>query len=133
MSFSIKNDLRLAGSSLPNRLRGDNTTRGNSDAMPSNRKLNLLANTLALLGGAGIFALILMYPWTVALSGPVVRESLFVLMVLGGALGFAYGLGFRAETGIFGFILSPVTVFVVMAAALLWIAYALVTGPQQLP
>jgi predicted membrane protein len=101
--------------------------------MPSNRKLNLLANTLALLGGAGIFALILMYPWTVALSGPVVRESLFVLMVLGGALGFAYGLGFRAETGIFGFILSPVTVFVVMAAALLWIAYALVTGPQQLP
>ena len=101
--------------------------------MPSNRKLTILANTLALLGGAAISALILMYPWTVALAGPVIRESLFALMVAGGALGFAYGLGFRAENGFFGFVLSPITVFAVMTAALVWIAYALASGPQQLP
>lgn len=108
-------------------------TLDDAEPMPSNRKLNLLANTLALLGGASIFTLILLYPWTVALAGPVVRETLFALMVVGGALGFAYGLGFRAESGFFGFVLSPVTVFVVVVAALLWIAYALATGPQQLP
>lgn len=105
----------------------------NAKPMPSNPKLNILASALALLGGLAIFALVLAYPWTVALAGPVLRETLFALMVAGGALGFAYGLGFRAETGIFGFILSPVTVFAVLAAAILWLAYALATGPQQLP
>lgn len=74
-----------------------------------------------------------MFPWTVALAGPVLRESLFALMVVGGGLGFAYGLGFRAETGVFGFVLAPATVFVVIAAALLWIACALALGPNALP
>lgn len=100
--------------------------------MSPNRKLTLLANALALLGGAGIFVLILLFPWTIALAGPVIRESLFALMVVGGTLGFAYGLGFRAGTGFFGLILSPWTVFAVIAAALAWIAYALLVGPEHL-
>jgi predicted membrane protein len=100
--------------------------------MSSNRRLTLFANTVALLGGAGIFVLVLMFPWTIALAGPVARESLFALMVVGGTLGFAYGLGFRADTGFFGLVLSPLTVFVVIAAALTWIAYALLVGPEHL-
>lgn len=101
--------------------------------MPSKRTKTVLANTFALLGGTGIFVLILMFPWTVALAGPVLRESLFALMVVGGSLGFAYGLGFRAETGFFSFVLAPATVFVLISAALLWIACALALGPDALP
>lgn len=101
--------------------------------MPLKRHRTLLSNALALLGGAAIFILILSFPWTVALSGPGFRESLFALMVLGGALGFGYGLGFRAKRGIFGFLLSPITVFTIISAALLWIAYALSIGPTHLP
>ena len=104
----------------------------NDEYMSSNRRLTLLANTLALLGGAGIFTLILMFPWTVALAGPVLRESLFALMVVGGSLGFAYGLGFRATTGFFGLVLSPLTVCIMIAAALAWISYALLVGPEHL-
>lgn len=101
--------------------------------MSPTRGQTLIVNALALLGGAGIFVLILLFPWTVALAGPVLRESLFALVVLGGALGFAYGLGFRARSGLFGFLLSPWVVFATILACLLWIAHAFSVGPTHLP
>ncbi|APZ43446.1 cyd operon YbgE family protein [Acidihalobacter ferrooxydans] len=96
--------------------------------MQTGNAVRQLVNMLALCGGIAIFALVLMNPWTVATAPPGVRETLFALMVVGSALGFAYGLGFRAETGLFKWIFTPITVFTTILLALAWISYALSAG-----
>lgn len=101
--------------------------------MTAKPSANLLISALAIAGGAAIFALVLLYPWTVALSGPILRKVLFALMVISAGLGFVYGLGFRAGNGIISkLLLSPVMVLLLLAVSLAWIGYALSIGPAGL-
>ncbi len=96
------------------------------------RSLEFLVNFLCLAGGAAVFILVLSYPWTIASTPNGWRQTLFALMVISASLGFARGLGFRAQSGWLRILLSAPLVLALLAMALGWIAYALSIGYTKL-
>lgn len=96
------------------------------------RSLEFLVNFLCLAGGATVFILVLSYPWTIASTPNGWRQTLFALMVISASLGFARGLGFRAQSGWLRILLSAPLVLALLALALGWITYALSIGYDNL-
>ena len=55
---------------------------------------NSLVSASTLIGGATVALLVMIYPWTIAFSGPGFRESLFAVATFAVAGGFILGLGY---------------------------------------
>ena len=93
---------------------------------------NSLVSASTLIGGATVALLVMIYPWTIAFSGPGFRESLFAVATFAAAGGFILGLGYRPSSLLFRRLVSPWVVIPMILISLAWIGYALHIGPDAL-